>query len=159
MMLTSLRNVRKLLDCYHRAWFTEVCNTVNHIDCADRSNILANDKAEYFNVNSAIRFLDKIISEISSRFSNETCITSKGLSIVPSVTAIEYKEKPKIAKRRMYDEISYDDSSYIKSRIEKASFAIIMTMHIMWSYSKLIINGKKISDIFAINSLQISLPL
>ena len=84
IMLTSLRNVRKFLDCYHKAWFTEACDIADHIDCAlkhprvcsrqaHRSNIPAKDTADYFNINSAIPFLDKISSELSGRFSNENC--------------------------------------------------------------------------------------
>ena len=132
MMLESLRNVRKFLDCYHKAWFTEESSIAEHIDCAikhprvcsqqaHRSNMPAKDTPEYFKINIAIPFLDKVITEISNRFANENCVAIKGLSIVPSVMALEYKEETKSTKRK-FDQISCDISSNMESKLDKTSF-------------------------------------
>ncbi len=102
IMMKSLNTARNLIDSYHDTWFqkaTEIANEIgapitNRRLCrrqVNRSNIPAESVKDYFKRNVSIKFLDHLISEMSTRFTQKNCIAMKGTSIIPAILKNDYK--------------------------------------------------------------------
>ena len=98
--ITEIEHLKKVLisnvDFHHRQWFTEIeemCHAVGTIPSlprtcgrqTHRSNIEAETPSQYYRQVVTIPFLDHIISEINSRFSQHQQTAYHGLCLIPSV--------------------------------------------------------------------------
>ena len=101
IMKRSLTTVRNLIDQYHNVWFEEASSIAENIGAAvcfprivstqiNRSNIPATNAVDYYKRNIAIPFLDHILNELSSRFSDEHLVAYNCISIVPAVMKQQY---------------------------------------------------------------------
>ncbi len=101
VMTTSLQTARDLTDGYHSLWFKNASKIGNDIDAAIKAptickrqtfkgNVGADDVETYFKQNVAITFLHRLLSQLSRRFSNESCFELNGMTIVPAVMQTEY---------------------------------------------------------------------
>ena len=101
IMKRSLTTVRNLIDQYHTLLFEEasliaenigadVCFPRNVYTQINRSNIPATNTVDYYRRHISIPFLDHILNELSSRFSNEHLVAYKCISLVPAVMQQQY---------------------------------------------------------------------
>ena len=72
-----------------------------------RANAPSNDVGSYFKINIAIPFLDLLLQELSKRFSPQSCLAMKGISIVPGMLRAEYNNKS--GKKRNWKETLESD--------------------------------------------------
>ena len=117
MMKTSLQNTRNSIDEYHDAWFQEAVNISNKVGATIsfprrcerqvyRGNIPADDVSTYIKRNLSVPFLDHLLQELSTRFSETNCNAYKALSVVPSVMMREYPKEEVFQKTTIPKEFS-----------------------------------------------------
>ena len=101
MMKMSLQTARTEIDVYHHKWFQYAVDLASKVGAAvfspricrrqiHRDNIPAEDVSSYFKRNLSISFLDHLLQELTTRFSEINCTAYKALSIVPAAMITEY---------------------------------------------------------------------
>ena len=94
LLITTLQNIREHIDSHHSTWFREIekmCTKVGTEACIPRrcgrqihrSNFPSETPSKYFRCCISVPLLDHLISEMNSRFSQQTALL--GTSIVPTV--------------------------------------------------------------------------
>ena len=115
MIKTSLQTARNLIDSYNRVWFQMTEDIAKNVGVAAhspricgrqtyRGNAPASDTCSYYKCNLSILFLDHLLQELSTRFSETNCVTYKALAIVPSIMATEYSKDKNIGQKRYHAE-------------------------------------------------------
>ena len=124
IMLKSLRTARTLIDAYHSIWFEEAKRIAQSVDATldaprtcDRQVYRGNSPSDnvetHYKLNVAIPFLDHLLQELNSRFSEKNCIAIRGISIVPAIMKKEYEEKSTSLGKRNWQK-AFDSPSSIK---------------------------------------------
>ena len=122
VMMKSLRTTQDLIDGYHALWFKKACSIAEIVDAPvksprvcgkqrNRSNAPTNDVSTHYKLNVAITFLDHLLQELSSRFTDKNCIALKGISILPAVMKEQYKSLSQVGEKRGFQDASTSEVS------------------------------------------------
>ena len=94
-LTASLSNVRKNINYHHTEWYAEACDiasqvdtTVKKLEANSRQTLRSNTSAEtvedYFRRNLSVPFIDHLLNELRTRFSEMNYTAVKGFSVIPS---------------------------------------------------------------------------
>ena len=95
LLTASLSNVRKNINYHHTEWYTEACDIGGQVDATVkkprtnsrqtlRSNTPAETVEDYFLLNLSVLFIDHLLNELRTRFSEMNYTAVRGFSVIPS---------------------------------------------------------------------------
>ena len=110
-MTKSLTTARNLIDGYHELWFQDACKIADKVDAVVkaprtcqkqtlRRNVPADSPKVYYKLNVAVPFLDHLLQEIKSRFTDKNRVAFKGISLIPSIFRGQYKKSFPLGTKR-----------------------------------------------------------